>query len=104
PTSAEQEDHVSMGTIAARKARQILENVKNVVAIEYLCAAQGLDLLAPLRPSEALERAHALIRTVVPELTDDRPLYSDIVKIRQLMDCGEIVSAVESVTGALYEV
>ncbi|MHA1653039.1 MAG: histidine ammonia-lyase [Candidatus Thorarchaeota archaeon] len=104
PTSAEQEDHVSMGTIAARKARQILENVKNVVAIEYLCAAQGLDLLAPLRPSEALERAHALIRTMVPELTDDRPLYSDIVKIRQLMDCGEIVSAVESVTGALYEV
>ncbi|MHA1248015.1 MAG: histidine ammonia-lyase [Candidatus Thorarchaeota archaeon] len=104
PTSAEQEDHVSMGTIAARKARQILENVKNVVAIEYLCAAQGLDLLAPLRPSEALERAHALIRTVVPELTDDRPLYSDIVKIRQLMDRGEIVSAVESVTGTLYEV
>ncbi|MGQ4870684.1 MAG: histidine ammonia-lyase [Candidatus Thorarchaeota archaeon] len=104
PTSAEQEDHVSMGTIAARNARQILENVKNVVAIEYLCAAQGLDLLAPLRPSEALERAHALIRTVVPELTDDRPLYSDIVKIRQLMDRGEIVSAVESVTGTLYEV
>jgi len=52
PTSADQEDHVSMGTISARKAAQILDNVKNVIAIEYMCAAQGLSLLLPLQPSE----------------------------------------------------
>ncbi len=103
PTSAEQEDHVSMGTIAARKARQVLENVRNIVAIEYLCASQGIDLLRPLRTSEPLECAHAVIRTRVRDLTDDRPLYLDIREIRSLMDSGEVVSAVEAVTGPLYE-
>jgi len=102
PTSAEQEDHVSMGTIAARKARSVLENVSNVVAIEYMCAAQALDLLAPLKPSEPLQRAHDVIREEVPELTDDRPLYEDIGRIRRLMALRKIVSAVESVTGPLY--
>ncbi len=103
PTSAEQEDHVSMGTIAARKARQILENVMNIIALEYMCAAQGIDLLAPLRPSEPLAKALETIRSVVPTLTDDRPLYTDVAKIRALMAKGAIVSAVESVTDDLYE-
>ncbi len=101
PTSAEQEDHVSMGTIAARKARSILENVKNVIAIEYMCAAQGIDLLAPLHPSIPLERAHTIIRRVVPTLRQDRPLSADIAQIRQLIDSGEIVRQVERETGPL---
>ena len=103
PTSADQEDHVSMGTIAARKAREILENVKNVVAIEYMCASQGIDLLSPLKPSAPLAEAHAIIRETVPKLIDDRVLKTDIDQIRELIDSGEIIAAVESSTGTLFE-
>ncbi|MFQ5831214.1 MAG: histidine ammonia-lyase [Candidatus Thorarchaeota archaeon] len=104
PTSADQEDHVSMGTIAARKGLQILENAKNVIAIEYMCAAQAIDLLAPLKPSEPLMKAYTTVRNVVPKLEDDRPLSSDIVRIRELMDLGKIVSSVEEVTGSFLKV
>jgi len=102
PTSADQEDHVSMGTIAARKAREILENVQNVIAIEFMCAAQGIDLLSPLKPSNPLSSALASIRKVVTMLTDDRPLHKDISEIRLLMQNGVIVKEVEKITGALY--
>jgi histidine ammonia-lyase len=104
PTSADQEDHVSMGTIAARKAYNILENVKNVIAIEYMCAAQGIDLLSPLKPSAPLDKAHSKIRNVVPKLEDDRPLSPDIAQIHALIDSGAIVSVIESVTGPLLDV
>jgi len=103
PTSADQEDHVSMGTIAARKARQILGNVRNVIAIEYMCAAQGIDLLSPLKPSVPLIEAHSTIRQVVEKLVDDRVLQVDVEKIRELVNSGEIISAVESVSGPLLE-
>jgi len=103
PTSADQEDHVSMGTIAARKAANILENTLNVVAIEYMCACQGLDYLAPLNPSEPLQEAFNTIRKKVPKLEDDRPLSPDIAKIRELMSAGEIIASVESITGPLFE-
>jgi histidine ammonia-lyase len=103
PTSADQEDHVSMGTIASRKAREILENVQNVVAIEYLTAAQGIDLVSPLKPSESLIEAHNTIRSQVPKLTDDRVLKPDIDNIRELMISGEIIASVESVIDRLYE-
>jgi histidine ammonia-lyase len=102
PTSAGQEDHVSMGTIAARKALQILENVQNVVAIEFMCAAQGIDLLSPLKPSEPLQKALYIIRDVVPKLEDDRPLHKDIYEIKNLMQSNTIVSAVKDVTGPLF--
>jgi histidine ammonia-lyase len=104
PTSADQEDHVSMGTIAARKASQILENAQNVVAIEYMCAAQGVDLLSPLKPSEPLQKAMDVIRSSVKTLQDDRPLHVDIAKIRDLMKSGSIVNGVERITGPLYDV
>jgi histidine ammonia-lyase len=104
PTSADQEDHVSMGTIAARKALSILENVKNVIAIEYMCATQGIDLLAPLKASEPLEAAKTAIRNVVPKLEDDRALSTDIEKIRNIMTAGEIISNVEKVTGPLLDI
>lgn len=103
PTSADQEDHVSMGTIAARKAANILENAQNVVAIEYMCASQGLDYLAPLQPSEPLGEAFKVIRTAVPKLEDDRSLAPDISKIRDLMLAGAIAGSVESITGPLFE-
>ena len=104
PTSADQEDHVSMGTIAARKASQILENVKNVIAIEYMCALQGVDLLAPLKTSKSLEKARECIRGVVDKLEDDRPLSPDIQKVRSLMNTGAIIKAVESVVGSILDV
>lgn len=103
PTSADQEDHVSMGTIAARKCRQILVNVENVIAIEYLCGAQGLDLLAPLKPSEPVAAAHACIRSQVPKLEDDRQLSDDISAVAEMMKSGNIVRAVEEITGPLLE-
>ncbi|TFF92752.1 histidine ammonia-lyase, partial [Candidatus Thorarchaeota archaeon] len=103
PTSADQEDHVSMGTIAARKCRQILDNVRNVIAIEYLCAAQGLDLLEPLKPSEPLAAAHLCIREKVEKLEDDRELSTDISTVLGLMKPGDIVNSVERLTGTILE-
>ncbi|MGY5855898.1 MAG: histidine ammonia-lyase [Candidatus Thorarchaeota archaeon] len=103
PTSADQEDHVSMGTIAARKAASILENVKNVIAIEYMCSAQGIDLLAPLKASAPLEAAKTAIRKVVSKLEDDRTLSPDIEKIRGLMNARTITTAVEKIIGPILE-
>lgn len=103
PTSADQEDHVSMGTIAARKTASILENVKNVIAIEYMCAAQGIDLLDPLKPSKALDAVKQRIRKDVEKLEDDRPLSSDIQKIRKLMDNGSLIDAVDSIVGSFLD-
>ena len=62
PSSANREDHVSMGTIAARKARVILEHVETVIGIELMCAVQGIDLRRPLTCNEAIEAAHAVVR------------------------------------------
>ncbi|MHA2141070.1 MAG: histidine ammonia-lyase [Candidatus Thorarchaeota archaeon] len=103
PTSADQEDHVSMGTISSRKAAQILDNVKNAIAIEYMCAAQGLSLLLPLQPSEPLKKAFDVIRDGVPQLDDDRALYPDIARIREKLDSESIVASVETITGPLLE-
>jgi histidine ammonia-lyase len=104
PTSADQEDHVSMGTIAARKASSILSNVKNVIAIEYMCAAQGVDLLTPLKASKPIEAAKATIRKDVTKLEDDRVLAPDIKKIRELMDEGAIVTSTKKISGQLLDV
>ncbi len=85
PTSADKEDHVSMGTIAARKFKSILENAKNVVAMEILCAAQGIDLLRPLKPSGPVAKFVELIRKDVPFAEEDRVFADDIEKIKQIM-------------------
>ncbi len=103
PTSADQEDHVSMGTIAARKARTILNNVMNVIAIEYLCATQGVDLLAPMKPSEPLENVRKQIRKIVDTLEEDRVLHKDIAKLRDMIHSGVIVGWAEEVIGNLLE-
>lgn len=85
PTSANQEDHVSMGTIAARQAMFCLQNTYHVLAIEFLCAAQGLDFRKPLKPGIGTRAAHRMIRASVSFLDQDRVLYPDIECIRALM-------------------
>jgi histidine ammonia-lyase len=88
PTSANQEDHVSMATFAGRKAGDIAGNAAHVVAIELLAAAQGIDFQAPLKTSTALQAAHSRIRAVSPPLTRDRSLAGDIVRVRELIEAG----------------
>jgi histidine ammonia-lyase len=78
PTDANQEDVVPMGMAAAFKARRVLANAQYVVAAELLCAAQGIDLLKPLRPARAVERLHERVRGIVPPLVADRPLHPDL--------------------------
>ena len=90
-----------MGTIAARKAREIIGNVEHVLGIELLCASQGLDQRRPLRSSPALEAAHAQARALIPKLSGDRVLQGDIEAATTLIRDGRLLSAVEAVTGAL---
>ena len=85
PTSANQEDHVSMGTIAARQANEIVQNGYQVAAIELMCAAQGADLRAPLTLGRGTTAAHAFIRSVIPTLSCDRVLYTDLEQVRSLL-------------------
>lgn len=101
PTSAAREDHVSMGSIAARKLAAVVENVANVLAIELLVSAQGVDQRRPLHPSPAVAAAHAAVRRAVPTLAEDRPLHEDIARTRELILSGEIESAVEAASGPL---
>jgi histidine ammonia-lyase len=101
PTSANKEDHVSMGTIGARKCRSIVANAENVVAIELLCAAQALDLFTNLKPGEGTMAAYQVIRSHIPHLEKDRILAEDIAAMRALMGSGEILNAVEHRLGAL---
>lgn len=94
PSSANQEDHVSMGTIAARKLRQVIANAKNVLGIEYLAACQGLDLLDASALSPATAAAHRLLRQHVPPLTEDRVMYLDINQAAGLIADGSLLAAV----------
>ncbi|AKJ29086.1 histidine ammonia-lyase [Caldimonas brevitalea] len=88
PTSANQEDHVSMATFAARKLADMALNVRHIIAIELLAAAQGIDFHRPLRSSQPLEEAHAAIRRRVPHYTQDRYFAPDIAAVEQLIDAG----------------
>ena len=101
PTSADKEDHVSMGTIAARKLGQIVKNAENVCAMELFCAAQALDFLKPLNPSDGVRRAYEIIRDHVSFAEEDRAFYTDIDKIRKLIRSNELLQAVVSKTGGL---
>ncbi|MCL4455345.1 MAG: histidine ammonia-lyase [Deinococcus sp.] len=101
PTSANQEDHVSMGTIACRKARAIFENALWVLAIELASAAQALDFHAPLRPGKGVEAAYHRIRQVVPHLDRDRYLKPELSRLRELIRSGEVVKVAEDAVGKL---
>jgi len=101
PTSANKEDHVSMGTISARKARDVVKNSENVLAIELLCAAQALDLFTNMKPGEGTLAAYRVIRNAVPHLEKDRVLAPDIEKVVQLIKTGVLLDGVEKVVGPL---
>lgn len=103
PTSANQEDHVSMGVTAARKARTIADNVETVLAIEYLCAAQAHEFHVDLLPGLGARAAYDLLRTRVAPLKEDRVLQDDIEEARQLIASGELVSVVEAAAGPLFD-
>ena len=92
PTSANQEDHVSMAAHGARRLMAMTENVAGVLAIEYLAAAQGCDFHAPLKSSETLERARVLIRSTVPTLDEDRYFHPDIAHAQTLISSGALAS------------
>ncbi|MDQ3964420.1 MAG: histidine ammonia-lyase [Actinomycetota bacterium] len=101
PTSAGQEDHVSMGATAARKAAGIVVNVERVIAIEALAAAQGLDLRSPLKPARGTDAARRAIRAVSGYLDEDRSLAPDIEAVRDLIASGELSATARSATGTL---
>jgi histidine ammonia-lyase len=88
PTSANQEDHVSMATFAARRLSDMAANTSAIVAIELLAAAQGIDFRRPRRSSAALEQAHAMIREVAPHLDGDRYLALDIEAVTPMVRNG----------------
>ncbi len=101
PTSANKEDHVSMGTISARKCRDIITNAEDVIAIELLCAAQALDLFTNKKPGEGTLAAYQAIRQAVPHLEKDRIVSADIIAVKALMRNAKILNTVEKQVGAL---
>lgn len=101
PTSANQEDHVSMGTIGARQSRMILENTRYVLAIELLAAAQGIDFQAPMKPGKGTAAAHSYLRSLVPHLAEDRMQSPDMQIARQAIVDESLVNVVEKAVGTL---
>ncbi|MCS6797610.1 MAG: histidine ammonia-lyase [Myxococcota bacterium] len=101
PSSAGKEDHVSMGSIAARKLARVVEHVRVVLAIEALVAAQGLDHRLPRRGGRGVRAAHDAIRSVCPPLQEDRALHRDVEAAVRLFESGALRSAVEAATGPL---
>ena len=101
PSSANQEDHVSMGTIAARKAREILFNVENVITIELLAAAQGVDFRDPSKLGKGSKVAYDKVRSVVTKWVDDREMYKDMNLVYTLVKSHDIIDAVEKTVGDL---
>ena len=92
-TSGNKEDYVSMGMTAANKLRRIVENTRNVLAIEAMAVAQAIDFLAPLKTSKRGQAAHAAIRSVCPTVDKDRAIYKDFARIAKLIGSGKIAEA-----------
>ena len=101
PTSAMQEDHVSMGWGAARKLRVAVDGLRRVLAVELVCAARGLDLRAPLRPGPATAAALACVRSRVAGPGPDRFMAPDLAAAEGLLASGELLAAVAGLLGAL---
>jgi histidine ammonia-lyase len=96
PTSANQEDHVSMATFAARRLQPMIANVARILGIEWLAAAQGIEFLRPLTSSPAIEQAHALLRAQVPAMPEDRFLAPDIERASALVHDGALARILRS--------
>ena len=101
PTSAGQEDHVSMGNAAGLKAWQALGNVERVLAIELLAGVQAVEFLAPLQPGVGARAAREHVRSLSPRLRDDRSLSGDIEAVAESIRSGALVEAVEAEVGEL---
>ncbi|MCC6528106.1 MAG: histidine ammonia-lyase [Polyangiaceae bacterium] len=101
PSSANREDHVSMGGVSARKFAQVVDNATTSLAIELMVAAQGIDCRRPLCATRGVEAAHAAVRAVVAPLTEDRALYRDIAAVRAIVESRALLDAVEAVVGSL---
>jgi histidine ammonia-lyase len=98
PTSANQEDHNSMGSIAARKCYTVLQNLRGVLAIELLCAAQAIDFHRPLKCGAGTQAAYTFIRSYIPHLEKDRVLYDDIQKMISALTSDAMLAVVGAVT------
>ena len=101
PTSANQEDHVSMATFAARRLQPMLDNTAHIVAIELLAAAQGIEFLRPLRSSDALETIHHKVRSVSAAMMQDRSLAPDMQAVQGMVKNGVIAGAMKARLPAL---
>jgi len=92
-TSGNKEDYVSMGMTAATKLKRVVENTRNVLAIEAMAVAQAIDFLAPLKTSKRGQAAHAAIRSVCPTMDKDRVMYRDFARIAALIASGKVAEA-----------
>jgi histidine ammonia-lyase len=101
PSSAGKEDHVSMGSVSAKKLCDVVRNVRTCLAIELMTAAAGLDQRRPLRPSRGVEAAQGKVRERVAPMTGDRPLYGDIQSLVDLVASGDLTAVVDRAVGAL---
>src|SRR3712207_4477588 len=101
PTSAGQEDHVSMGNASGLKAWQVLANCERALAIELLAGAQAVEFHAPLEPGEGVRAARTFVRSLSPRLRDDRPLAADIERVAAAIRDSSAVAAVEAEVGEL---
>jgi len=99
PTSANQEDHVSMATFAARRLQPMIANTAHILGIELLAAAQGMEFLRPLASSAALESAHALLRERCPPMPTDRYLAPDIESATALVQDGALARVLRTLPG-----
>jgi histidine ammonia-lyase len=91
-TSGNKEDYVSMGMTAAIKLRRVVENTRNVLAIEAMAVAQALDFLAPLKASKRGQAAHAAIRSVCPTIAKDRVMYPDVARVAEMIGAGKLAA------------
>lgn len=101
PTSANQEDHVSMATFAARRLHDMLDNVAHIVAIELLAAAQGVEFHRPQQSSSDIESVISVLREVSPVYAEDRSLSTDIMRVADLIDAGRFCNLAESILPSL---
>jgi histidine ammonia-lyase len=101
PTSAGQEDHVSMGNAAGLKAWQVIANAEWALAIELLAGVQGVEFLAPLEPGRGVVAARGAIRELSPRVTEDRPLAAEIDAVAAAIRDGSVIAAVEGEAGEL---
>jgi histidine ammonia-lyase len=101
PSSLGQEDHVSMGAISAMKLLQVVQNTETVLAIEFMCAAQGLEFLRPLRAGRGVEAAFAEVRRVIPFAQADRLFHDDVQTALALVRSERLIVASEQAAGRL---